>query len=304
MSSSSTTKTKKKPGRPRKPVEEPENNNRILGIVTDKPQFVEGAIVELSYKTPILYKKLFNIMKNKGVTHIIISFKKDHVFFYANGADGKDYMTVRVNCHEVNSYYCEREYDTSVKCDELSDIFNAFDTKMSICIFHLMQSNFKNIVNVRVFRNRLNSWSNYELQTTELDSNIHTENIDDSNYPIKLQIACKEIKKIICDIEKQLGTDQIFLEKSGNDPLVIGATVPRIKHRQEFGTEPNNIKLESTIGPDNLFYIEFSKENVYPYVSADLSSNDVHISAKENEYIIMSTTADNNAFQVKMFTKL
>ena len=145
---------KKKPGRPRKPAAQPSILAR--GIVTSPsnagepdPQLVN--VVELEYTNPIMFKRIFSLLKSMEITDVSLVFRQEGLVIV--GLDSENRNTVYVNIHgkKLTSYYCHAPLRMGIQLKGMTAITNTISKDFSTIRLYTNQMDQRSYLKIELF---------------------------------------------------------------------------------------------------------------------------------------------------------
>ncbi len=292
-------KPKARVGRPRKQVPRlPKPKNGIVTVPSESYH-----MVEFLYDKPLVFKKLWHFFKLMAVDKIQINFTHDAIYMWCRDHHKQSHIRVKINCNEVNHYYCKDELEIGLLCKNPGLVMDTIDkTCGSILFISTADSSQKNI---RVILK--NDIEFEEVHKIELISDYtRIENSDkfmDEDYTIKFRLPGKYLKKMISDIESF--SDQVTIRQdSADDPL----TFEYIKYDRKIKStyvakNSRNISLCSNLAENDTFRASFMIDYVKPISSAVLADN-IDIYADENKPLMFTIQMDEKAVELKILTNI
>lgn len=136
------TKTPRKPGRPRKSIIKlPKPRNGIVMAPSDAKHYIE-----FLYDKPLIFKKLWQFFKLLACDKLHLSFLKDSIIIYCSDHHKKSHIRVKINCNDVNHYYCEKDLDIGLLCKNPELIMGTIDKSYNSILFVSSHDNIQKIL--------------------------------------------------------------------------------------------------------------------------------------------------------------
>lgn len=291
--------TKLRPGRPRKnPPRVPKPKNGIVEAPSDGVHFIE-----FLYDKPLVFKKLWQFFKLMAVDKIQINFTKTAIFMWCHDHHKKSHMRVKINCSEVNHYYCEEDLEIGLLCKNPELVMNTIDKTCNSILFLSTQDNIQKNIQI-VLKNDIDFEEVHKIELIgEYDRTEDNEKFMDEDYAIKFKLPGKYFKKMISDIRSF--SDQATIKQDGCDePL----TFEYVKHDKKIKSlhvakNSKSIALQSSLDEDDTFRTSFKVDYVKPISSAVLSEH-IEIYADENKPLMFTIQMDDKAVEMKILTDI
>jgi hypothetical protein len=294
-----TAPRKLRPGRPRKtPIRTPKPKNGIVANPSDGVHFIE-----FLYDKPLVFKKLWQFFRLMAVDKIQINFTKDHIFMWCNDHHKKSHMRIKINCSEVNHYYCEDELEIGLLCNNPELVMNTIDKTCNSILFLSTQDNTQKNIQI-VLKNDIDF---EEIHKIELIGEYNRTEDDgkfmDEDYAIKFKLPGKYFKKMISDIRSF--SDQATIRQDGYDEPLTFEYIKNDKKVKSLHVAKNSksISLESTLDEDDTFRTSFKVDYVRPISSAVLAEH-ITIYADENKPLMFIIQMDDKAVEMKILTDI
>ena len=299
-SESKTDNPKKKPGRPRKtPIKQPKARNGIILSPKD-----ENNYIEFLYDKPLLFKKIWQYFKLMAVDKVQIIFRKKEIIFWCEDHHKKSKMRIKIDCSNVNHYYCSNELDIGVFCKNPELIMSTIDKTYNSIIFLSKKQNIQKDFRI-ILNNDIEIDESHKIELIGDYKKIENENkfINADEYQIKFNLPGKYFKKMISDIKTF--SDEITIRKdSENDPLIFEYSKKDKKIiSYHVVKNTNNIKLISNIKNNESFRTSFKIDYVKP-ISTALLSETITIYAHENKPLLFYSSMDKNTIELKILTEI
>ncbi len=293
------TPAKRLPGRPRKyPSRTPKPKNGVVKQPSDSIHFIE-----FLYDKPLVFKKLWQFFKLMAVDKIQINFTKDNIFMWCHDHHKKSYIRVKINCNEINHYYCADELEIGLLCKNPELVMNTIDKTCNSILFLSTQDNTQKNIQI-VLKNDIDFEEVHKIELIgEYDRFEDNQKFLDEDYAIKFKLPCKYFKKMISDIRSF--SDQATIRQDGyGEPLMF----EYIKHDKKIKSlhmakNSKSICLESNLIEDDTFRASFKVDYVKPISSAVLSEH-IEIYADENKPLMFIIQMDDKAVEMKILTDI
>lgn len=288
-----------KPGRPRKSLPRvPKPKNGIVENPSDGIHFIE-----FLYDKPLVFKKLWQFFKLMAVDKIQINFTKTAIYMWCHDHHKKSHMRVKINCNEVNHYYCEDDLEIGLLCKNPELVMNTIDKTCNSILFLSTQDNIQKNIQI-VLKNDFDFEEVHKIELIgEYDRIEDNKKFMDTDYAIKFKLQGKYFKKMISDIRSF--SDQATIKQDGQDePL----TFEYVKHDKKIKSlhvakNSKSIALQSTLEEDDTFRTSFKVDYVKPISSAVLAEH-IEVYADENKPLMFTIQMDDKAVELKILTDI
>ena len=288
----------RRPGRPLKT--KPNLPRPRLGVV-DKASD-ESHYVEFLYDKPIIFKKLWQFFKLMAVDKIHMSFMKDSVGIYCVDHLNKSQIQVKIDCNNVNHYFCDKELDIGLSSKNIEIIMGTIDKTYNSILFLSTKDNIQKNIQV-VLKNNTDAKEMHKIELIGDYNRIsNNANFVDEDYMIKFKLTGKYFKKMISDIKSF--SDQITIKKDGPDENLVFEYIKNDKKIKSTHTMENNsaISLRDSLGPDDTFRTSFKVDYVKPISQAYLDET-IEIYSDENKPLKFIIQMD-EAIKVTILTQI
>jgi hypothetical protein len=290
---------KKRPGRPRKnPIRQPRPRHGVEVKPSDNRHFVE-----FLYDKPLIFKKLWQFFKLMAVDKIHIVFTKEYITMWCHDHHKTSHMRIRINCNEVNHYYCENELDIGLSCKNPELIMSTIDKSYNSIL--LLSANGSTQKNIQiVLKNDLDIDDTHKIELLgEYNITEDNDKFEDNDYTIKFRLPGRYFKKMISDI-KSFSNQITIKQDSVDDPLMFEYVKDDKKIKSlHIVKNSETVRLKSTLKDDDTFRTSFKIDYVKPISSALLSEH-IDIYADENKPLMFITHMDNGTVELKILTDI
>ena len=291
---------KKRPGRPRKTVENIQVE--IKGVVDTSANPID--YLELVYCNPRMFKKLHTLCKNYEAREIEMIFSKREVVMKAVDHTKKTTIYIRIDGDRLNWYYCKDTITICVKRESLDKIFATLD-KNHYKITFMLRENYRSTLYVIIKDSDYDSDDNYEVEVVHKQQDPVVTVDDDTNYPIRFVMGCKYFKKKISDIGKL--SSNLTIQKVWNEPLNLTFPSAKLINYNGIYGNPEKIKLVANIEPEDIFNISIAIANIKPFSNSNIG-DEVAIAADKQKKLSLTTNLDKKdngwAVQVKIYSEI
>jgi hypothetical protein len=292
-------KKKRSIGRPRKlPIRTPKPKNGIVTVPSDEVHFIE-----FLYDKPLVFKKLWQFFKLIAVEKIQMNFTRDAIFIWCHDHHKKSFMQVKIDCDEVNHYYCKDDLEINLLCKNPELVMNTIDKTCNSILFLSTNDHTQKNIQI-VLKNDMGFEETHKIELIgDYDRFEHDQRFSDTDYMLKFQLTGKYFKKMISDIKTF--SDQATIRQDGEgDPLMF----EYIKHDKKIKSlhivkDHKTINLVSKLKEDETFRASFKIDYVKPISSAVLSET-VDIFADENKPLMFIIQMDDKAVEMKILTDI
>jgi hypothetical protein len=292
----------KKLGRPKKngvaiPVE-------VTGVITEPIN--PGDTVEMIYGAPIMFKKLFALLKGYVVSEVELSFDQNGLRIETMDRVRKVRIIQNISGACMNTYYCKAPVRVWVKRMDLDRVFSNL-TANEYKVTWLLNENHKHILYVIVKGAKYSTDNIFEIDVNYKEAQDNLLRDDDTNYPVKFKISIPYLKKQINSVSKTAKV--LTIQKTGDDPLqlTVGKTQTSNVGWIEVYNDAAGIDLQSTIKATDIFNVSVEIPNILPFCKYAIGE-DAYIAADKTERISFQCFADKKehgwAASVKIFSEI
>ncbi len=292
-------KVKPRPGRPRKkPLRTAEPKKGIVKNPSNDMHFIE-----FLYDKPLVFKKLWQFFKLMAVDKIQINFTKTHIFMWCHDHYKKSHMRVKINCAEVNHYYCESDHEIGLLCKNPKLVMNTIDKTCNSILFLSTQDNIQKNIQI-VLKNDIDFEEVHKIELIgEFDRSERGKKFTDENYAVKFNLPGKYFKKMITDIRSFSG--QATIRQDGAEEPLTFEYITHDKKIKSLHVAKNSksISLRSSLKEDDTFRTSFKVDYVKPISSALLAEH-IEIYADEDKPLMFTIQMDDKAIELKILTDI
>jgi len=297
------SESKRKRGRPTNKIQY--DNEKILGLI-DRPNN-NGAIIELTYADPIIFKQGFELFNKHDIDITQIRFYEDSVYIIAIKYDSIDPNKVEimdiinVNCKKVSSYFTKKEEKIiELKCRDIYEITSKLDTNMRDFTMYLHKFDKDSKLHIKIKLSTISSVAHYKLYLTENSkiTEIHFPPI--SNYPIKFRVKPSILKKLISDMFK--GSSEFSLDKNGLDPLTLSYKTDRLEANLPLSDDL--FSIQSNIDDNDIFSITVKKDSVHPFTNLNFKSDYIYIYADKTQKFALRSHLNNDSIIITSYIEI
>jgi hypothetical protein len=275
-----------KPGRPRKnPVPEPTPRN---GIVHDPSS--NDNMIEMSYDNPIIFKKVFSLLKNMNVKEINFYFTGTSVLLFGIDHLEKNNIHIKFNPNKMNHYFCERPVTVTIDTKNLDKITQKIDKNYDLISLILKKDSYRNNVIITLKNSTLSIDENHVVRLIESDRNYDSfvgRPLDYVNYPIKFELPCKFFKKLINDI--YVFNEVFTIEKSSGPLSFTYKNITNTVKGYNICRDEKKINLVSTV--TDIFSVSIQIDYLKA-VSNSLLADNIKIYADSERDLVLNMTID------------
>jgi hypothetical protein len=302
VGSTQNTPVKKRPGRPRKNIENVPVE--FKGIV-ENPFDVDD-YVEMVYTNPRLFKRINVLYKNYTCSEICFNFTENTVEIIAVDRYKVVNAYTTFDSKLLNHYWCKTPVSIWVKRESIEKIFSTIDKTTSKITF-ILKSDYRSNLYILIHDLEYDSVDNYVVEVICKPADVNfIPKFDDVEYPIKFTLSSKHLKRKINDISKV--SNNLIIIKEGDNPLQL--TYEEAKMINYNGVYNNNekINLKSNITPTDTFMISTKVSHIRPFSNSNFGEN-VHIAASRVNNISFTTLLDKSSVgayivEVKVFVQI
>ena len=279
-------KPARRPGRP------PKQKVGSLHIKTEgivkKPQY-KNHVFEMIYENPQLFKRVFTMHKNFGVSELTLRIGADRIEIATQDitANSKIFATF-FGCL-MNRYYCAEPISICVKRENLEKVFRVIGKSHNQISFVLRDEDSRSMLYVTLHDSELDVDLNYEVELIQKRDISIIEDQEDEDYPLKFRLPSRHLKKLVGDIQTDSKTFSI--EKHENEPLKITYAVHKKINLAAVYKNQNKINLTSTLDPEDIFSVTVNISHIKAFTNSSIGEN-VDISADKYLPICFKSDVD------------
>jgi hypothetical protein len=293
---------KKRPGRPRKTIENTPAEFR--GVVTEP--FNPEHIMEFVCCDAKSFKKLNSLHKGYAVNEVCISFRPNSVVMTANDRLNKSTVHISIDCSKLNHYYCRQDVTIWIKRESMDKIFAAFD-KTRCKITFILKADYRSHFYIHIYDADYDSTDNYMVEVINQPDGVVWPNYDDSQYPLRFTLSGKYFKRKITDMGKISKTLTII--KDGDEPLQLTYEDTKMISYNSDYKNGEKISLMSRIAAGDILSVSVLIGYIKPFSNSNIGDR-VTIAASKNEgdRLSLSTslgaTTQGSLIEVKVFVEI
>lgn len=292
-------KVQRKPGRPRKNlVKLPKPRNGIVLSPSDAKHYIE-----FLYDKPLIFKKLWQFFKLLACDKLHLSFLKDSIIIYCSDHHKKSHIRVKINCNEVNHYYCEKELDIGLLCKNPELIMGTIDKSYNSILFLSTQDNIQKNIEI-ILKNDIDIEENHKIELIgEYDKSNNDAKFIDEEYKIKFKLSGKYFKKMISDVKTF--SDILNIRQDDREDNLMFEYIKHDKKIKSLHIMKNSdaINLRSTLEEDETFRTSVKLDYIKPLSSALLAES-IEIYADENKPLKFIINLDDKCIQICILTDI
>lgn len=281
----SKSKTKRKPGRPRKTPNKAPLEKR--GIV-NSPEYPEH-VIELLYDKPMIFSKIISLFRTMSVKEVHFVFMKRQVKILTIDHHNKNKIEIILDCSKVNHYYCGEPTTEVLVREHLEKIAKTIKKDNTSISFTVAEET-KNMELSITIKNNMKIDGNRRLTRMEAKETYDFDFGDYKNFPIRFTLPAKYFKKLLTDVTTF--NDNLHIRKNGEGPLcfVYDSVTENISSR-DIVTDPSTIKLVTTLGPNDIFNVKLKAKYIAP-LAKSLIAESINIYASDESGVGVVFTAD------------
>lgn len=282
------TKNKRGPGRPKTRLDTPYLPS--VGIVAQPMK--EGNIVEIVYNKPMVFRKMFALLKNFGLETVKVNFTETQVEFSGLGHYLTETVQLTMYGKALIEYYVKApitKYIYLPDIDKVTKTINKRHNMVSLVIREEEErSKMHMIFHIPEYDADLSSPIKFAPQPEKAIPDIK----DDTAYPIKFEIDSAQFKSIINSFDNGLSADVMSIKKIGESPLFLLPQKDGQKLSEGISFKNNTkINLQSAITADDIFSTSVKIPYFRALSSANISQN-IEIAADKFEPISFTSHID------------
>ncbi len=212
-------------------------------------------------------------------------------------------MRVKINCHEVNHYYCQEELEIGLLCKNPELVMNTIDKTCNSILFISTQDSLQKNIQI-VLKNDIEFEEIHKIELIgDYDRAEDEKKFLDEDYALKFKLPGKYFKKIISDI--RTFSDQATIRQDGiGEPLMFEFIKYDKKIKSlHMAKNSKSIALQSNLEEDDTFRTSFKVDYVKPISSAVLADT-IEIYADESKPLMFIIQMDDKAIEMKILTDI
>jgi hypothetical protein len=295
---------KKKPGRPKKNVVKKtvpkEGIVQVpVNIKLEESNPMSVNVLEIVYDNPVMFKKIFHLLKVMAVENVKMSFDAQGIRMYAADHLVKNRIFIQIFGNRINRYYCERPLE-----------FGCLPSRIGEKLAPLTKDHGKIVIatNRQYCRSRITMVLVNDQMDEDGVDNIEVDEAEnfewsvedvlekEESYPIKFELPSKHFKKKISDFSR--ACDILRIEKTGFEYLRFSYNHGDKRGRHDsYFKNSGLINLRSMLEEDDIFSVSVFLEHIKPLASA-LIADELHISADKKEDLIFTAYLDQEEREV------
>lgn len=288
---------KKRPGRPKKIVEEVPVN--IVGI-SDMPSS-EDDLVELMCSNPSIFKKILHLFRQFNASEIELYFHSRGLTLITKDHIEKSNIYAIIDGSKMEFYYCKHDICICIRRDDLEKILSIIQKNHSK-IMIILRENYRSMMYIILKDKECETEETYDADVVvkNLVSDMSELSMDE-NYPITFQLTSKHFKTKINNIKKL--SNILTIQKVGLQPLQF--TFDKTNKVNWVGIYSNSelIKLKSTIAEDDIFSVSVFIDHIHPLSNANISDN-ILFALDKREKMSFTTYLEKDLCKIKIYTEI
>jgi intracellular sulfur oxidation DsrE/DsrF family protein len=280
-------KKKKKPGRPKNPVNV--CTQEFLGLVASpvRPEH----ILEFVYVNPIMLKKLFAMQRGFAVGEIEMVFGAEDIQFLSQDHLKKSRIFATIYGKCVNHYYCKETIRICVKLEHLTRIFGTLNKSINKVSFILKQDDHRAVLYVILKDGIYESEDTYEIDILSKPEAPVATVPSDENYPVRFRMESKHFKTKIASMQKL--SKNLVLQKLDNHPFQMTHETLKptpVNWTTTFGNA-SKIDFHCTLAATDILNVTVNIDYIRPFTNSTIG-DDVIVSVHPTEPISFMTYLD------------
>jgi len=276
----------RRPGRPPK-TSAIDSNAMTHGIVTTPID--EENVFEMEYDNPRLFKQLCAMLKNFCVNELVWHITTDEIKISTIDGGEVSKIFIVFRGHMMTRFYVKEPIDICVKRETLEKIFKVATATHKHISFVLKAEDASRVLYLSMRDSSLDMDLNYEIELIQRPMSKEYDEAPTDDYPIKFEMPMTQFKTLLADIN--VGSDIFNISKYGDEPLELGYNIAQKINLVAVFRNPEKIKLQSKIDPDDIFSVTVNIPRVKPFSSSSLGTQ-VKIAADRYKPICMTTSVD------------
>lgn len=294
---------KKKPGRPKK-------ENAVVAVevhgIVEQPAS-PGAMLELIYRKPELFKKIIHLFKQFSVSEVELIFDGTGLRIACQDHLRKSDIQVTIDGACMNWYYCRNPpIRLCISRKDLSDVLSVID-KTFTDITIMLKENYRSTMYLILCSTEYKRTLQYEIGVgyRQEDGPGIAGHHDDGEYPLKFKMDTKSFKSLLSHTKKF--DNHIKVQKCGEHPLQFGHNKAQNVNCTGIWDDAARMDIKSAIAANDIFSAAICIDYIQPFATCALS-DDVYIAADKEKK--MSFTAHLNQYGprwaavVKIYTEI
>jgi hypothetical protein len=259
--------------------------------------------IEFLYDKPLIFKKLWQFFKLLACDKLHLSFMKDCIIIYCSDHHKKSHIRVRIDCNEVNHYYCEKELDIGLLCKNPELIMGTIDKSYNSILFLSTHDNNQKNIEI-VLKNDIDIEETHKIELIgEYDKTNNDEKFLDEDYKIKFKLNGKYFKKMVSDVKTF--SDILVIRQDDRDENLMLEYIKHDKKIKSLHNMKNSaaINLRSALTEDETFRTSIKIDYIKPLSSALLSES-IEVYADEIKPLKFIINLDEKCIQICILTDI
>ena len=287
---------KKKPGRPKKYVVK--KTIPKLGIV-DEPlnnKISDSRLInvfELLYDNPIMFKKIFALLRAMAVESIILRLEKKYIKIYAVDHTISNQIYIKIYGEQMNRYFVSKTLEFGLSPVSIQKILQTLNKDCTKISWFTTAQYERSKIKIGLSNDEMEEDSIYTIDLDNVEAynwEVENELSLEEKYPLKFELPFRYFKKKVTDF-KLLG-EIMKIEKHGENPLRLNYNFSNNKGDQStYFKNANKINLKSNINSGEIFSTSVYLDHIKP-LAGSLISDTIHISACVGEKLIFTSLLD------------
>lgn len=251
---------KKKPGRP--PKKKIDSASVAPRGIVDTPDDPEHSI-ELSYHNPIMFKKIFTMLKKYFVSEVTLQFDTDGVKIQTNDQLNKSKIFITIDGSCMNHYYCKNPLQLSVKRDLIDRALFIVDRDNHNIDISVGCSEKPNSMKIKIRNIDAAKITIKDIDVTMIDCPHKFEMHDDSTYPLKFTFPSKHFKSDMKNIMKD--APYVSFQKTHEKPLQLSPGKVHGSVTDQIYDDNDKIMLQCTLDPFETLNVSVATAYIQPF---------------------------------------
>ena len=295
-SNNNEVKPKKKPGRPKKYVVK--KTVPKLGIVTEplNNKISDQRLInifELLYDNPIMFKKIFALLRSMSVESIILRLEKKYIKIYAVDHTVSNQIYIKIYGEQMNRYYVSKILEFGLSPVSIQKILQTLNKDCTKISWFTTSQYERSKIKIGLSNDEMEEDSIYTIDLDNVESydwEVEDELLLENDYPLKFELPFRYFKKKVTDF-KLLG-EIMKIEKHGEHPLRLNYNFSNNKGDQStLFKNPSKINLKSNIHTGEIFSTSVYLDHIKP-LAGSLISDTIQISASIDKKLIFTSLLD------------
>jgi hypothetical protein len=294
------SKTKKKPGRPRKtPARDPPPRDGV----SDGPQSPKN-FIEFAYSEPIVLKRLWHHFKHLAVEKLHVIFRPDSIVMWGWDHLKKSRIRVKIDAHKVNHYFLGGdEVDVGIECKDMELLMQKINKTYEEVVILSKRGRTQETLSVTL-KTEIKIDEVHSIRLAGAYDRMNNEKMFlDEDYTIKIEFPGGYFKKMITNMMKLTTKVTIKQNAPGKELIFAYDASNRRMSSRNIVRNAANLEFQSKLAEGDVFRVSFRVAYVKP-IAAAVSSGTVTLCAHEDKPLLFIIKMDDGTVEMRILTDI